>query len=160
MRIRPARPADGPGIARVLVACYNIADEAEGLLAFANESRHGHQYLVAEEGSTIAGLVTWLMHGLPKHGLAELDRIAVLPEWRGQGVASQLVKTLVADAQAFYAAQGRALRKLYLLTHDDNARAHAFYEKMGFAHETTLKDHYYAGRPERVYSRFFENRNT
>jgi RimJ/RimL family protein N-acetyltransferase len=47
------------------------------------------------------------------------------------------------------------IRKLYLLTHEDNKNAHAFYEKIGFEHETTLKDHYYDNKDERVYSMFF-----
>ena len=31
-----------------------------------------------------------------------------------------------------------------------------FYEKIGFSHETSLKDHYYENQNERVYSKFFE----
>ncbi len=156
MNIRAARPPDGPGVARVLCACYNIADEAEGREVFRSETRKDIHYLVAEEGGAILGLTTWLAHGLPKHGLAELDRIAVLPEWRGKDVARQLFEALVKAAQGFYQKEGFRLRKLFLLTHDDNARAHRFYEKMGFAHETTLKAHYYTDKDERVYSRFFD----
>ena len=33
-----------------------------------------------------------------------------------------------------------------------------FYEKVGFKHETTLKDHYYKDQDERVYTIFFKNR--
>ena len=50
---------------------------------------------------------------------------------------------------------GEKIRKLYLLTHEDNVDAHIFYEKVGFVHETTLKDHYYKDQNERVYSKFF-----
>jgi len=50
---------------------------------------------------------------------------------------------------------GENIRKLYLLTHEDNIDAHIFYEKVGFVHETTLKDHYYKDQNERVYSKFF-----
>ena len=48
------------------------------------------------------------------------------------------------------------LRKLYLLTHADNTRAHKFYEKLGFKHETTLKQHYYSDKDEFIYSLFFD----
>ena len=47
-------------------------------------------------------------------------------------------------------------RKLYILTHENNVDAHSFYEKIGFIHETSLKDHYYENQNERVYSKFFE----
>ena len=50
---------------------------------------------------------------------------------------------------------GESIRKLYLLTHEDNVDAHIFYKKVGFVHETTLKDHYYKDQNERVYSKFF-----
>ena len=95
------------------------------------------------------------MHGLPKHQLCELDRIAVLPEYRGKGIAQKLFNSMVKDAKVFYKKNKSKLRKLYLLTHADNTRAHKFYEKLGFKHETTLKQHYYKNKDECVYSRFF-----
>ena len=95
------------------------------------------------------------IHGLPKHQLCELDRIAVLPEYRGKGVARQLFIALIKDAKQFYKKHKSKLRKLYLLTHADNIRAHKFYEKLGFKHETTLKQHYYKNKDEYVYSIFF-----
>ena len=95
------------------------------------------------------------MHGLPKHGLFELDRICILSSSRGKGVGIKLVDSLVDDARKWYNKLGEDIRKLYLLTHEDNIDAHAFYEKTGFKHETTLKDHYYDNKDERVYSMFF-----
>ncbi|SVB23989.1 uncharacterized protein METZ01_LOCUS176843, partial [marine metagenome] len=66
-----------------------------------------------------------------------------------------LVDRLVDDARKWYNKLDEDIRKLYLLTHEDNKNAHAFYEKIGFEHETTLKDHYYDNKDERVYSMFF-----
>lgn len=156
MGVRKATAKDARGIARVLLASYNIADEQEALDVFSQETRKGHHYIVAEKGNEIIGIVTWLPHGLPKHMLAELDRIAVVPEFRGKGVSKELKDALIADAKAWFEGKGFRLRKLYLMTHEDNARARSFYEKMGFAHETTLKDHYYKGKDECVYSMFFD----
>ncbi len=153
--IRKATLKDKEGIATVLKASYNISSLDEGKKAFLSEMRKGIHYIVAVVDGKIAGVVTWYMHGLPKHGLCELDRIAVLPAFKGKGIAKDLFDGLKKDAAAFYRKNKAKLRKLYLLTHDNNARAHAFYEKMGFRHETTLKDHYYKGVKERVYSIFF-----
>ena len=155
MKCRKATIADARAIALVLLSGYNIKTLSEAIAVFKNERKKGHHYLVAIEEKKITGIVTWLMHGLPKHQLAELDRIAVLPEYRGRGVAQMLFSALIKDAQSHYKGQKSRLRKLYLLTHDDNARAQKFYEKLGFRHETTLKDHYYQGIAERVYSIFF-----
>src|SRR3989344_3243660 len=156
MKIRKSKPTDAKGISNVLVQSYNIRDLKEGIEVFKNEIKKLHHYIVAEEKGKIIGIVTWVMHGLPKHQLAELDRIAVLPEYRGKGISKQLFNALIKDAKAFYKINKSKLRKLYLLTHADNIRAHKFYEKLGFRHETTLKQHYYKDRNEYVYSMFFE----
>lgn len=156
MIYRKASPKDAKGIANVLVKSYNIKDLKEGIETFKNETKKQHHYIVAEEDGKIVGIVTWLIHGLPKHQLCELDRIAVLPEYQGKGIAKELFNRLVEDANNEYKRHGYTLRKLFILTHADNKRAHAFYEKMGCKHETTLKSHYYKDKDEFVFSRFFD----
>ena len=156
MKLRKATLKDVKGIANVLVRSYNIDNIEEGAKVFENETEKSFNYIVAEENSKIIGIVTWIVHGLPKHQLCELDRIAVLPEFRGKGVAKKLFNALVSNAKAYYKKYNKKLRKLYLLTHADNIRAQKFYEKLGFKHETTLKEHYYKNKDEFVYSMFFD----
>ena len=144
-------------IANVLLDFYNMKDLNEAINAFLSELDKDFHYIVAIEQDKIIGLVTWVMHGLPKHGLFELDRICILSESRGKGVGSKLVNKLVDDAKDWYKKKGGCIRKLYLLTHEDNFNAHLFYEKIGFKHESTLESHYYKGKDERVYSMFFPN---
>lgn len=156
MMIRQAKESDVEGIANVLKQSYNIQSIEEGKGVFLSELKKEHHYIIAEEDGNILGIATWTIHDLPKHQLAELNRIAVLPECRGKGVARQLFDGLLKNAKEFYKKNNSRLRKLYLLTHESNKRAHAFYEKMGFKHETTLKNHYYENDDERVYSMFFE----
>ena len=148
---------DKNDIANVLLDFYNMKDLNEAINAFLSELDKDFHYIVAIEQDKIIGLVTWLMHGLPKHGLFELDRICILSESRGKGVGSKLVNKLVDDAKDWYKKKGGCIRKLYLLTHEDNLNAHLFYEKIGFKHESTLESHYYKGKDERVYSMFFPN---
>lgn len=155
MEIRKATVQDAGQIAEVLISFYNMGSLEEAKETFLNETKKGHHYIVAEEKGKIIGLVTWAMHGLPKHMLAELDRIVLLPESRGKGAGKQLFEALKKDANEKYKKYGFRLRKLYLLTHFDNKDAHAFYEKIGFKHETTLKQHYYEAKDEFVYSVFF-----
>lgn len=156
MNLRKANLNDEEGIANVLVKSYNIKDLEEGKQVFKEERAKSCYYIVAEENEKIIGLVTWLMHGLPKHQLAELDRIAVLPEYQGKGVAKELLNALIKDANEFFKKHNSKLRKLYLLCHADNEKAHSFYKKMGFKHETTLKQHYYKDKDEFVFSMFFD----
>lgn len=155
MKFRKSTPRDAVGIATVLKECYNIDSIEEGINVFKEEVQKKYNYIVADDDGRIAGLTTWQMHGLPKHKLAELDRIAVLVDYRGKGVAQGLFRALVKDANSEYKKHGFKLRKLYILCHADNKRAHKFYKKMGMKHETTLKNHYYNGKDEFVFSRFF-----
>ena len=153
---RKATIKDADQISSVLIDFYNMKDAKEALEAFAAEMEKDFHYIVALKNDVIIGLVTWLPHGLPKHGLFELDRICLLSESRGKGVGKGLIEELITDADKWYKTMGEKIRKLYLLTHEDNVDAHIFYEKVGFVHETTLKDHYYKDQNERVYSKFFK----
>ena len=153
--LREATYDDKDQIAKVLLDFYNMNDVDEAIQSFNNELDKDFHYIVAEEAGKIIGLVTWLMHGLPKHGLFELDRICILSEARGKGVGRKLVDKLIDNASKWYDNESKKIRKLYLLTHEDNKNAHSFYEKVGFSHETTLKDHYYKDQDERVYVMFF-----
>ena len=153
--LREATYDDKDQIAKVLLDFYNMNDVDEAIQSFNNELDKDFHYIAAEEDGKIIGLVTWLMHGLPKHGLFELDRICILSEARGKGVGKKLVDKLIDNASKWYDKEGEKIRKLYLLTHEDNKNAHSFYEKVGFSHETTLKDHYYKDQDERVYVMFF-----
>ena len=153
--LREATYHDKDQIAKVLLDFYNMKDADEAAQSFNNELDKDFHYIVAEEAGKIIGLVTWLMHGLPKHGLFELDRICILSEARGKGVGRKLVDKSIDNASKWYDKKGEKIRKLYLLTHEDNKNAHSFYEKVGFSHETTLKDHYYKDQDERVYVMFF-----
>ena len=152
---RKATQKDANQISSVLMDFYNMENAEEASYAFTSEIEKDFNYIVAEEEGVIIGLVTWLHHGLPKHGLFELDRICLLSESRGKGVGRGLVEELIKDADKWYKSMGENIRKLYLLTHENNIDAHIFYEKVGFVHETTLKDHYYKDQNERVYSKFF-----
>jgi ribosomal protein S18 acetylase RimI-like enzyme len=155
MEIRKANKKDAEGIAKVLIESYNIDSVEEGKEAFLREVSVGMNFVVAVNDDEVVGLTSWVMHGVPKHGLIELDRIAVLPSFKGKGVAQDLFSALVDQADLMLQKNGGKIRKLYILCHASNARAHQFYAKMGMKHETTLKDHYYKGEDEFVFSRFF-----
>ena len=153
---RQATFQDVEQISFVLMDFYNMENVEEASNAFTSEMEKDFNYIVAEKDGSIIGLVTWLPHGLPKHGLFELDRICLLSESRGKGVGRGLIDELIEDADKWYKSMGENIRKLYLLTHESNVDAHSFYEKVGFGHETTLKGHYYKDQDERVYSKFFK----
>lgn len=157
MKLRKVNEQDTEQIGRILKESYNISSVEEGKQAFLDELANNTQYIVAEEDNSIVGLVTWLTHGLPKHGLVELDRIAVLPKYRGNGISRDLFEELINDTKNYFAHNNSHLRKLFLMTHADNIRAQTFYKKMGMIHETTIPSHFYANKDEFVMSRYFSD---
>lgn len=59
---------------------------------------------------------------------AVVNELYVAPEWRGTGVADELMEAAVAVASE----QNLPLERLLLDVDSDNARAYAFYERHGF----------------------------
>ena len=80
---RSATQKDVDQISSVLFDFYNMKDANEASEAFISEIEKDFHYIVAVQNDFIIGLVTWLPHGLPKHGLFELDRICILSKTRG-----------------------------------------------------------------------------
>ena len=156
MRIRKAKDEDTNKIAEVLFESGLAKTYDEGEEMYVRETRKGDKYIVAEEDEEILGIITWVFQGAYRHELSELYHIGVKNKARGKGVAQALFWKLIYDINKIYREKGQQLRKLYLLTHDDNTVAQKFYEKVGMTHEATLRDHFYSGKPERVYSIFFE----
>ena len=101
--------------------------------------------LTSKRDGKVVGFITWRNVGKPKHKLVEVTRVEVSPKHRIRGVASSLFKRMLKKIE---------FRKLFLTCHASNYTAHKFYEKMGMKLETKLKDHYYDGENEWVYSLF------
>ena len=131
VKIRKAVLNDADEIANVLLDFYNIEDHEEAKKIFIDEQKKEFHYLIAVEDDQVLGLVTWITHGLPKHGLFELDRICIMTKARGKGIGKKLVNELIDDANHWYKRRNGKARKLYLLTHEDNKNAHIFYERVG-----------------------------
>ncbi|NOZ23129.1 MAG: GNAT family N-acetyltransferase [Planctomycetes bacterium] len=155
MELRRAALDDAKGIARIMKEGYNIDTIADAEGVFTDEMERFHRYVVATMGYDIMGFASWTLRDLPRHELAELRRIAIHKEHRHKGIGAGLFYYLVQDAKRYYHEQGFRLRKMFTTCHASNNVARAFYEKIGFKLEATLKDHYYEGEDECIYSTFF-----
>lgn len=98
----------------------------------------GIQALLQRSGLPIAGVEEWLSHflvaehegrivavaGLELHGASALLRsVAVAADWRGSGLARQLIDRHLSDAQE------RGIKDIYLLT----TTAEHYFPRLGFA---------------------------
>jgi amino-acid N-acetyltransferase len=112
-QLRPATPADLPGIERLLTASsLPLAGVADALPGFT----------VAESDGEIVG--TAALAACCDDAL--LRSVAVAPEWRSRGLGRALVTRAIAEAEA------RGLRALYLLT----TTAEHYFPSFGFRQVT------------------------
>ena len=152
---RKADEKDKEGAAKVLLENYNIKNLEEAKQVFLEELSRYH-YLVSMENGKIVGVACWRPHGLPKHQLAEVGRVAMLTSHTGKGMTTELFGKIVQEADKFYKAHKTKLRKVYVYVHSSNKKAQDFYAKSGLIKEAVLKDHYYKGEDEFVYSMFLD----
>ena len=155
-KLNLANKAKVNGAAKVLVENYNIKTPKEAIQAIKEEVDHGFNYIIAENNNGVIGISCWAVHGLPKHKVIQTGRVAVLSEFKGKGIATELFMKSVQDAHKFYKSKKLKLRKLYAYVHASNRRARDFYENLGLVKEAILKDHYYKNENEYMYSMFFE----
>jgi amino-acid N-acetyltransferase len=115
INVRPAEDADLRAVEALLEASSLPTDGVADSL---------REFLVAEAGGSVVGVVG--MEYCGEHGL--LRSTAVAPEWRGRGVARQLVAKIIGAAEA------RGVHALYLLT----TTAETYFPSFGF--RTTSRD--------------------
>lgn len=113
-----ATPTLHPAAAGDLAAIVALLDDC-GLPTGDFCGRLPGEFLVAEDGATLVGVV-----GIePLGDIALLRSLAVLPRWRGRGVAAQLVERCEAQARA------QGVEALYLLT----TTAARYFGRRGYA---------------------------
>ena len=90
----------------------------------------GARALVATSGVDVVGLATVHLRAMINHAapLAQLTLLVVAEERRSLGVG----RALVDEAEAWAKAQG--CRRIIVTTALHRAGAHAFYERIGYAH--------------------------
>jgi len=152
---RKAEEKDEEQVAHILMKNYNIKTLEEAKKVFQEELNRFHCIVSVEDGKII-GIASWRSHGLPKHQVAKINRVALLQEKSGKGLTTELLSRVVQEADKFYKSHKTKVRKIYVYVHSSNKIAQKFYEKSGLIKEAVLKDHYYKGEDEYVYSMFFD----
>lgn len=132
---------DGQQAMRIIAACLCInqafaafcQDQLVGLAGFNREGSHFLRLRAAvliNEFGLLVGLWRYLIHRIQRKRVPardlQIDGIVVAPEWRGQGLGSELIDRLG------YLAQQRNLSGLRLGVVDTNPRARQLYERLGF----------------------------
>ncbi len=140
LEIRRAEAADAAALshfaARLFRATYRDDTPADDLEAYvAKAFRPDIQaaeigdveaaVFLATDGDAIAGYAHLVVSPSPADA-SLLSRIYIDTAWRGQGLASRLLDAVVSECAA------RGVERLQLTVYEKNARAIAFYNKVGF----------------------------
>ena len=119
-----------PQVAQLEKICFSdpwsemsIAHELESLWSY---------WLVAVDGDTVAGYIG----SQSSIDEADIMNVAVHPDYRRQGIAENLINTLVADLKK------RGCHALLLEVRASNTPAITLYEKLGFAQIGCRKNYY------------------
>ena len=148
--LRPARPTDGRGLARLFAAVRSEGRwliTAPGALSEPSESfwisemirAAEHLVLVAEaDGEVVGNILVSVDRGVATEHIGVLS-ITIADGWRDVGIGTELVET----AQRW--ARERGLRKLSLGVFPENERAIAVYAKRGFVREGLRRMQYRSG---------------
>ncbi|MEF3048205.1 GNAT family N-acetyltransferase [Pseudotabrizicola sp. L79] len=136
MLFRTATRADLPALVAMLAddplgQGRESADLAPYLAAFDRiAAQPMHQIIVAETGGrVVATCQLTILDGLSRQGMtrALVEAVRTVPDLRGQGIGA----ALMAEAEARARAAGA--RMVQLTTDKSRLRAHAFYDRLGYA---------------------------
>lgn len=134
MTFRLAEPHDLPAILPLMAEYYaydgHDFDEPAARAALAEllgDPRCGRAWLIEDDGKAIGYAVLTIGFSLEWRGRdGFVDEIFVKEAYRGKGLGRQALELLLAEARAL------GIRALHLEVDDDNARARAVYEGLGF----------------------------
>lgn len=101
-------------------------DDPWSARAFRDELRAGHHYLAARVGDELVGYAGIAFVAGPPHAEAEIHTIGVDPAHRRRGIGRELLRGLLAVADAEHAT-------VFLEVRTDNDAARLMYEAEGFA---------------------------
>ena len=130
IQVRDADAGDADALARLCGQLGYPSSAAAVLQRLERLVRSGARALVATSGGDVIGLATVHLRSMINHEapLAQLTLLVVDEERRSQGVG----RALVDEAEAWARAQG--CRRIIVTTALHRMGAHAFYERIGYAH--------------------------
>ena len=128
--VRPMRAEDLESVARLEQTCFSES-WSENLLRSGLDNRLD-SYLVYEELGTVLGYC--VLRTLADEG--EIQRIAVDPAFRRQGIARKLMESMAAVARM------KGAREVALEVRESNVSARKLYESYGFRQEAVRRDYY------------------
>ncbi len=88
--------------------------------------------VIAKNDDAIVGMLQWHVKEDPNDGLAELEEVHVMKEYRQKGIGTQMIELAIQSIKEYFKKKGYKPRKIFLFVGKDNLPGKALYEKHGF----------------------------
>jgi len=111
---------------------HDVEDHEQRAKKFAENLIYLVKTIICEINSEIIGTLSWDTRGGLNDGVIELIGLGVSQNYRRQGIAEELVLTLIDEAKNFFKVEGYKLRVIYFFMERENKGGRAFYKNMGF----------------------------
>jgi [ribosomal protein S18]-alanine N-acetyltransferase len=136
VRIRAMAEADLPAVMAIEKASFTMPWTLETFRGLLRRS-DSHLFVAEAAGEVVAYAVVWIVVDQ-----AELGDIAVVEDWRRQGIGRRLLETVLERVRS------RGVRELFLEVRVSNHEARALYERYGFVEVGRRKDYYSTPRED------------
>ena len=98
---------------------------------------------VAEKNGEVAGYIIWVQKsGFRPEAVIELEQLAVLPNFQGQGIGRKLINESLPLVKNQLLLNGSILKHILVTTRADNFAQQLYKKTLGAEIETTIKDLY------------------
>ena len=87
---------------------------------------------IVSDKNKIVGVLQWHVKENAAHGLAEIEEVLILENYRGQGTGSLLVLCAIDAIRSYFVEYNIKPRKIFLFVGKENTPARKLYEKHGF----------------------------
>jgi len=96
---------------------------------------------VAQVDKEIVGYIQWMeKSGFRKDVVLELEQLAVLPEWRNQGIGSRLISSSLLVVKEELAQRGAKLKHVIVTTRTDNDAQKLYHSTLNASAVATIPD--------------------
>jgi ribosomal protein S18 acetylase RimI-like enzyme len=99
------------------------------------------QMFIAEDNdSVVVGYIQWIQKsGFRPEVVLELEQIAVIPIWQGNGVGSALITSSLTAIKQHFAEWEQRLRHIIVTTRADNTAQHLYRKTLAVEIEATIR---------------------
>lgn len=138
-KIRRMEPNDVSAVAAVHTQSFSRQLNSEEWISCNFSAYPRVRTFVAHVDKQIVGYIQWMeKSGFRKEVVLELEQMAVLPEWRNQGIGSYLINSTLPLVKEELTQRGSALKYVVVTTRTDNDAQKIYKETLNASVEATI----------------------